>query len=331
MSNSPLIIITGAAGFIGSAIAWQLNQLGNSNLILVDHTASAAHSKNIAGLRYQEYLDKSDFLTALQSGKFDNVDVKAIFHLGACSSTMEMDQTYLRKNNFEYTKSLAEWACHQKHPVRFIYASSAATYGDGSLGYSDDHNLIPQLKPLNPYGNSKQMFDVWALENGYLDRIVGLKYFNVFGPNEYHKGEMRSMVLKAYEKITQTGGMELFKSHRPEYRDGEQVRDFIYIKDAVAMTIFFLNQKSANGIFNLGTGISHSWVEMANALFTSMHREPKIDFVPMPEIIRDKYQYHTCADITKLRAAGYASPISSLDASVKDYLSYLEKGNQVLS
>jgi len=331
LSNSPLIIITGAAGFIGSAIAWRLNQSGYRNLLLVDQIGSEATSKNLVGLFYTEFIDKVDFLSRVQAGKYDASNIAALFHLGACSSTMEMDEQFLSKNNFEYTQTLAEFCCNRKNPIRFIYASSAATYGDGSQGYSDSHENIRNLRPLNPYGYSKQNFDLWALENGYLEKIVGLKYFNVFGPNEYHKGDMRSMVLKAYEKIKQTDRMELFKSHRPEYQDGEQVRDFIYIKDAVEMTLFFLTYPNANGIYNIGTGIAHSWLSMANALFHAMQLPPKIDFVPMPETLRDKYQYHTCADISKLRRAGYSDPIRSLDASVLDYTLYLNANYKILS
>jgi len=327
----PTIIVTGAAGFIGSAIVWRLNQLGYRNLLLVDQVGSLAKSKNLHGLSFTKLIDKDDFLRQVLEGEYDNSDISAIFHLGACSSTLEMNEKFLDKNNFEYTRILAEFSCKRKNPIRFIYASSAATYGDGSQGYSDSHENIRNLRPLNPYGYSKQNFDLWALENGYLNQIVGLKYFNVFGPNEYHKGDMRSMVLKAYEKIKQTGHMELFKSHRPEYKDGEQVRDFIYIKDAVEMTLFFMTQKSANGIYNIGTGLAHSWLSMAEALFHSMKLPPQIDFVPMPEILKDKYQYHTCADISKLRSAGYSAPIQSLEASVLDYSLYLCADNKTLS
>ncbi len=325
--KGPLIIITGAAGFIGSALAWRLNQGGNSRLLLVDQLGGSSKWKNLVPLAYHDYIEKAEFLHGIQAGKFDDLDVEAILHMGACSSTTQMDASYLTKNNFEYTKVLASWCLGRPKPARFIYASSAATYGDGSQGYQDDHARLETLRPLNPYGFSKQMFDIWALKHGYLDRIVGLKFFNVYGPNEYHKGDMRSMVVKAFEQIRDTGHVRLFKSHRPDYRDGEQLRDFIYIKDAVDMALHFLNPKMPGGIFNLGTGLTRSWLDLAWALFRSTGKEPKVDFVPMPESLRDKYQYHTQADITKLRAAGYTKAMHTLETGIADFVPYMEKGN----
>ncbi len=326
LPKGPMTIITGAAGFIGSALAWRLNQSGNERLLLVDELGGDAKWKNLTPLSYQDYMEKTDFLHAVQTGKFDNWDIEAVLHMGACSSTTEMDMTYLAKNNFEYTKSLATWCLERVKPIRFIYASSAATYGDGTLGYRDDHTFLSSLRPLNPYGLSKHMFDLWAQKQGYLDRVVGLKFFNVYGPNEYHKADMRSMAVKAFEQIRDTGRVRLFKSHRTDYQDGQQLRDFIYIKDAVDMALHFLDPKTPGGIYNLGTGHARSWLDMAGALYQSLGKEPKIEFVPMPEIIRDKYQYYTRAEIAKLHAAGYSAPIRTLEEGIADFVPYLEKG-----
>ena len=325
-NKQPLIIITGAAGFIGSALAWRLNNSGNANLLLVDELDKSAKWRNLVPLSYRDIMDKTDFLAAVTSGKFDGTEIDALLHMGACSSTTETDVGYLARNNFEYSRILAEWCLNRSKPIRFIYASSAATYGDGKQGYRDDHALLPALRPLNPYGYSKHMFDLWNLRHGYLDRAVGLKFFNVFGPNEYHKQDMRSMVVKAFEQIKDTGRVRLFKSHRTDYRDGQQLRDFLYVKDAVDMTLFFLDPGRPGGIYNIGTGMTRSWVDLVSALFRTMGRDPKVDFIPMPESIRDKYQYHTKADLAKLRAIGYGAPILSLEAGLADFVPYLEDG-----
>lgn len=326
MAEEPLIIVTGAAGFIGSALAWRLNQAGRTNLLLVDELDRGDKWKNLAPLAFRDYADKDEFLEAVRGGKLDGGKIEAVFHLGACSSTTETDMGYLARNNFGYSKALAEWCLGRRDPVRFVYASSAATYGDGLQGYRDEHALLPSLRPLNPYGYSKHMFDLWSLRRGYLDRIVGLKYFNVFGPNEYHKGDMMSMAVKAFRQIREDGIVRLFKSHRPDYGDGMQLRDFLYVKDAVDMTLHFLDPKVPGGIYNLGTGRARSWLDLAGALFRALGREPKVEFVPMPEAIRGKYQYHTQADTSKLRAAGYAAPVRTLEEAVADFVPYLEAG-----
>jgi ADP-L-glycero-D-manno-heptose 6-epimerase len=253
--------------------------------------------------------------------------VEAVFHLGACSSTIETDASYLIKNNYEYTKILAQWATRPRRAgIHFIYASSAATYGDGSSGFSDDEAKLEELRPLNMYGYSKHLFDLWTRRTGLLKKIVGLKYFNVFGPNEYHKADMRSFVLKAFEQINATGKVCLFKSYKSEYADGEQVRDFLYVKDAVDMTFFFFDNPKITGLFNIGAGLARSWNDLVKAVFAALGKKPNIEYIDMPESIRNQYQYYTCADISKLRKASYKKQITPLDEAIKDYVqNYLQK------
>ncbi len=329
-----MIIVTGGAGFIGSAIVWRLNQLGKDDILIVDNLGTDEKWKNLVPLKYHDYMEKDEFLSLVTNQRLaarlrsDREPIEAIIHMGACSSTTEQDATYLIRNNFEYTRQLAIVAVNEG--ARFIYASSAATYGDGSKGFIDNENNIDSLRPLNMYGYSKQLFDQWALRRGLLDRIAGLKYFNVFGPNEYHKGEMRSVVLKAFEQIGATGKMQLFKSYKNEYKDGEQVRDFIYVKDAVEMTLFFLQNKSIGGLYNIGSGVANSWNRLAAAIFGAIGKPKNIEYVEMPETIRDKYQYHTCADISKIRRAGYSRPMMSIEDSVSDYVkNFLVNGRRL--
>jgi ADP-L-glycero-D-manno-heptose-6-epimerase len=322
-----MIIVTGGAGLIGSAVVWKLNQQGRDDIIIVDHLGSSEKWNNLAPLRFQDYIEKDKFLPLLD-GTLGTETVEGVFHLGACSSTTERNVTYLIENNFEYSKRLAHHAL--KVGARFVYASSAATYGDGTLGFSDDANLLHQLRPLNAYGYSKQLFDLWLQRNGLLDKVVGLKYFNVFGPNEHHKGEMRSLVLKAYLQIMESGRITLFRSHHPDYADGEQLRDFVYVKDAASMTVFFLDNIKTNGIFNIGTGKARSWNDLAKAIFAALELEPNITYIDMPEHIRSKYQYYTCADASKLLAAGYSAPCTQVVESVADYVrNYLMTGNHL--
>ncbi|MEJ5228179.1 ADP-glyceromanno-heptose 6-epimerase [Thermodesulfovibrio sp.] len=318
------LVVTGGAGFIGANVVKRLNELGEEAIIIVDNLGSSEKWKNLVDLRFEDYIHKNKFIDDIKSGLFKN-SVKAIIHLGARSSTTEKDVEFLMENNYEYTKTLAIWSIENN--ARFIYASSAATYGDGSLGFSDNHSLILSLRPLNAYGYSKQIFDCWALRNGLLDKVVGLKYFNVYGPREGHKGDMRSMVLKAYEQIKRDGKIRLFKSYNPNYRDGEQLRDFIYVKDAVDMTLFFLEHADKNGIFNVGTGIPRSWNDLANSVFSALGMKPNIEYIDMPEVLRGKYQYYTKADISKIKSAGYDAETISLEEAVRDYvINYLEKG-----
>jgi ADP-L-glycero-D-manno-heptose 6-epimerase len=318
-----MIIVTGGAGFIGSAIAAALNTRGIKDILIVDELGCDEKWKNLRNLCFTDYVEKDDFLEMVMSNSVPG-RVEALFHMGACSSTTETNASYLVKNNYEYTKLLAQWAVDCQ--VRLIYASSAATYGDGSLGFSDDETKIRALQPLNMYGYSKQIFDLWARKTGLLAKAAGLKYFNVYGPNEYHKAEMRSFVLKAFEQITATGKVRLFKSHNPEYADGQYVRDFLYIKDAVDMTLFFLDNPRLAGLFNIGTGTARSWNDLAAAVFDAMGRKPNIEYVEMPESIRPQYQYYTEANIAKLRRAGYDKKTTPLEDAVTDYVqNYLQK------
>ena len=318
-----MIIVTGGAGFIGSALIAALNKRQIADILVVDQLASDEKWKNLRNLSFADYVEKDDFLEMVVENKL-SPPVEAVFHLGACTSTTETNASYLIKNNYEYTKLLAQWATDAD--IRFIYASSAATYGDGSASFSDDEGQIDKLRPLNMYGYSKQLFDLWARRTNLLKKIAGLKYFNVFGPNEYHKGDMRSFVLKAFEQINAKDKVGLFKSYKPEYADGEQKRDFIYVKDAADMTLFFLDNPQLTGLFNIGTGKPRTWNDLVNAVFAAMDKPPKIEYIEMPDSICNQYQYYTCADITKLRKAGYNKKTTSLEDAIKDYAqNYLQK------
>lgn len=317
MWENQRILVTGGAGFIGSALVHELNRRGCEDIVISDLLETSEKWRNLTPLRFADYLEADDLLRRLQNhslGKFD-----AIYHLGACSATTEQDASYLVRNNFEYTKELAAYAL--AHDVRFVYASSAATYGDGSAGMNDTEDAIERYRPLNMYGYSKHLFDLYAKRQGWLNRIVGLKYFNVFGPNEDHKGDMRSLVHKSFAQVLETGAIRLFKSYRPDFADGEQKRDFLYVKDAVAMTLHLgAHPATANGLFNLGCGEAHSWNELATAVFTALQRETQIDYIEMPEVLKGKYQYYTKACIGKLRATGYKAPMTPLAEAVKDYV-----------
>ena len=312
---SKAVVVTGGAGFIGRNAIAELNRRGFENILLVDDLGTDDKWKNLRGLVYEDILTPARFLSLVERDMLDNVE--AVIHLGACSATTEKDADFLLRNNYHYTRSLCEWSL--AHDVRFIYASSAATYGEGAQGYSDADAATPTLRPLNMYGYSKHMFDLWALRHGLFDRIVGLKYFNVFGPYEDHKGEMRSVVSKSYYQVRDNGEVHLFKSYRPEYKNGEQMRDFIYVKDAVDVTLWFLANR-AGGLFNCGTGVARTWKDLAGSVFTAMDKPEKISFIDMPEALKGKYQYFTQAEMTKLRGVGYARPFTSLEAGVDDYI-----------
>ena len=321
------VLVTGGAGFIGSALVWELNRRGCKDVVIADFAAPSERQDNLRGLHFTDYLDPYAALSAIGSGKSGKFDFN--FHLGACSSTLETDENYLRRNNFEYSRDLAALAL--EHGERFVYASSAATYGDGSAGMNDNNlELLERLRPLNPYARSKQEMDLYAWRQGWLDRMVALKYFNVFGPNEGYKGEMRSVVCKSFAHVKETGVMRLFKSYRPEYRDGDQKRDFLYVKDAVAMTLHLAANRSAMGIYNIGSGEARTWNELANALFGALGQKPNIEYIEMPEAIREKYQYFTQANIQKLRESGYSAPITPMADAVRDYVTnYLVPGDSL--
>jgi len=315
-------IVTGGAGFIGSNLVKALNDRGHHDITVVDHIDRIEKNRNLRDLRYSEYHDKNEFRALLKADRLSRVD--GVFHLGACSSTTEPDEAYLLDNNYQYSRELCEWS--MRTGTRFIYASSAATYGDGSRGYSDEDAVTPTLEPLNAYGYSKQMFDLWALKAEALNHIAGLKYFNVYGPYEDHKGDMRSLVNKSYGQVQSSGKIALFKSYRSDYRDGEQLRDFIHVSDAVSVTLFFLDHPEISGLFNCGTGTARTWIDLANAVFDAMERPRNITFIDMPENIREKYQYHTCSDAAKLRRAGYTEQFTSIEEGVRSYVrDYLQR------
>lgn len=318
------ILVTGGAGFIGSALVWELNRRGAEQIVVSDQLGSTTKWLHLRSLKFEDYLEADELLDSLRSGDLGQFDL--VLHMGACSSTTEQDAAYLIRNNYEFTKDLAYWALHTG--PRFVYASSAATYGDGSGGMRDDDDLesLHALRPLNMYGYSKHLFDLYAARSDWLSEITGLKYFNVFGPNEDHKGDMRSVAVKSYEQIRDTGTARLFRSYSSDYADGEQVRDFLYVKDAVDMTLHLATSRAV-GLFNVGSGTASTWNSLARAVFAALGKEPRIEYVDMPAEIRDRYQYFTQADISKLRDAGYDAPVADLDAAVADYVqNYLVPG-----
>ncbi|MBM4157602.1 MAG: ADP-glyceromanno-heptose 6-epimerase [Ignavibacteria bacterium] len=324
-----MIIVTGGAGFIGSAIVWKLNQLGKEKIIIVDEFEKNEKYKNLIQLKYLDFIDKKEFLVKIDKGFLVKNPVKYIYHMGACSSTTETDVSYLHINNYEYTRTLCINSV--ANGIRFIYASSAATYGNGKKGYQDDERKLDKLFPLNAYGYSKYQFDLWAWKNRFLDKIAGLKYFNVYGPNEYHKGDMLSVVNKAFNQIKETGKARLFRSYSSDYGDGEQKRDFIYIKDAVEMTIFFHENKKVNGIFNVGTGTANTFNSFIKPIFKALNLPEQIEYFEMPDYLKGKYQDYTRADTTKLRNAGYKSNITPIEDAVTDYVTnYLNTDNPYL-
>lgn len=316
-----MIVVTGAAGFIGSCLVSRLNQEGETDLILVDEFSHENKNANLEGKQYSERIDRDVF-----AGWFREHarQVKVVFHIGARTDTTEFNKEIFDRLNVEYSKMI--WDICVEHQLPLVYASSAATYGLGEFGYKDDHAIVNQLKPLNPYGESKNEFDKWVLEQERTPpHWYGLKFFNVYGPNEYHKARMASVIFHAFNQISATGGMKLFRSHKPEYKDGEQLRDFIYVKDLVDVILFLYKKHPASGIYNLGTGKARTFLDLARSTFRAMGKEENISFVDTPADIRDKYQYFTEADMSKLIAAGYDKPFTSLEDGVTDYVQHYLK------
>lgn len=312
-----MFVITGGAGFIGSAFVWKLNQLGIDDILVVDQPLTQTLASNLYPLRYTDYVDSHTFLRLVETNKL-STKVQGVFHLGACSSTMETSKSYLYQNNYLYSKRLAQWCLDRK--VRYIYASSAATYGNGRYGYCDRDEISRKLVPMNLYGWSKQWMDLWALKTGAAKQTVGIKFFNVFGPNEYHKDVMRSVVCKAYHQILETGKLKLFKSYHPRFNHGEQRRDFVYVKDCVDVLWWFYENQHVGGVFNLGTGKSRTWNDLGNAVFAALQRPANIEYIEMPAHLQKQYQYYTQAEMAKLRSVGCEHEFHSLESAVHDYV-----------
>ncbi|TLU99356.1 ADP-glyceromanno-heptose 6-epimerase [Dyadobacter luticola] len=311
-----MIIVTGAAGFIGSGLISRLNADGFKNIIAVDDFSKIEKAENLEGKTIKEKVERSELFDWIDA---NSRDIEFIFHIGARTDTTEFDKEIFDELNVNYSKSI--WQKCVAYQVPLVYASSAATYGLGENGYDDDETTLSQLKPLNPYGDSKNEFDIWALEQEEKPFFwVGLKFFNVYGPNEYHKGRMASVIFHAYNQIKATEKMKLFRSHNPEYKDGEQMRDFIYVKDLIDVCIFFMHHRKNSGIYNLGTGEARTFKDLVISTFNAMDKTPDISYIDTPADIRDKYQYFTEANMSKIRSIGYDKPFTSLEAGVKDYV-----------
>lgn len=317
-----MLVVTGGTGFIGSALVWALNERGRDDILIVDTLGSEGKWKNLRGRRFVDIVSPEDFAQRLTTDHYKGV-VTGILHMGAITDTSETDADALFALNTRYTRSLALWAMDNN--VRFVYASSASVYGDGALGFSDQNALTPSLLPLNPYAFSKWLFDAEAIRSEWTDEIAGLRFFNVFGPNEYHKGRMASVVWHATNQVRDTGKMQLFQSHKEGYADGEQRRDFVYIKDVCEVVLWFLDHPKANGVYNVGAGQARSFNDLASAIFAALGKPPDITYVPTPEIIRAGYQYFTEADLGGLRDIGYDKSFTSLEDAVRDYVTgYLQ-------
>lgn len=316
-----MIVVTGAAGFIASNLIEGLNKAGFTAIIAVDIFNNPEKNKNLEGLTIQEWVDRRQFETWLDT---HYTHVEFIFHLGARTDTAEFDRQLLSQLNTEYSKMV--WKKCIAYQIPLVYASSAATYGNGEMGYDDNEALIPQLVPLNPYGDSKNEFDIWALEQTEQPFFwAGLKFFNVYGPKEFHKGRMASVVFHAFQQIRKTGEMRLFRSHNPHYKDGEQMRDFVYVADVVKVCLFLLHNRTHSGIYNLGSGKARTFLDLTKAVFQHMEIPEKIDFMDTPADIRDKYQYFTQANMSKLKSIGYTEEFTSLEQGIRDYVAYLVK------
>lgn len=311
-----MIIVTGAAGFIASCLVSKLNQEGFKDIVLVDDFSNEEKNKNFKGKTYSKKVDRANFIDWLKENEHF---VQFIFHIGARTDTTEFDKTIFDKLNFNYTKDI--WNVCVENGIPLVYASSAATYGLGEYGYDDNHEVVEKLKPLNPYGDSKNDFDKWALKQEKQPYFwAGLKFFNVYGPNEFHKGRMASVIFHAFNQINETGAMKLFASHNPDYKDGEQLRDFVYVKDVVEVCMFLLNHRKDSGLYNLGSGTARTFLDLVKNTFKALGKEPNIGFIPTPEDIRDKYQYFTEANMNKLKSIGYNKPFHTLEEGVEDYV-----------
>jgi len=311
-----MIVVTGAAGFISSCLVAELNAKGFKDIIVVDDFSRTDKNQNLVGKELIAKVPRMDFFKWANDFKSE---IDFIFHLGARTDTTEFDKSIFDELNVAYSKSM--WHLCVENNIPLVYASSAATYGMGENGYDDNHDIIKKLKPLNPYGESKNDFDKWVLKQDKTPPFwVGLKFFNVYGPNEFHKGRMASVIFHSFNQINKTGGMKLFASHNPKFKDGEQLRDFVYVKDVVSVCLFLMEQKAENGLYNLGTGTARTFVDLTKATFKAMEKEAKISFIPTPEDIRDKYQYFTEANMSKLLKNGYSTPFYSLEDGVEDYV-----------
>ncbi|MBN1158138.1 MAG: ADP-glyceromanno-heptose 6-epimerase [Bacteroidales bacterium] len=311
-----MIVVTGAAGFIGSCMVNKLNNKGYRDIIVVDDFSRRDKNRNLEHKVLRDRIHRERFMGWLEE---HHVDIEYVIHLGARTDTTESDREVFRVLNLDYSKGV--WEACSRHSIPLIYASSAATYGDGSLGYDDSHDLVEHLQPLNPYGESKNDFDKWVLKQKETPPFwAGIRFFNVYGPNEYHKGRMASVIIHAFRQIRETGRVRLFRSHRREYRDGEQLRDFIYVKDVVDVIYYLMKQGLQPGIFNLGTGRARTFLDLAHAVFRAMDIAPHIGFIDTPEDIREKYQYFTEARMEKLRCAGYELPFYTLEEGVSEYV-----------
>lgn len=312
-----MYIVTGGAGFIGSAMIWRLNEAGIDDILVVDNLASSEKWRNLVNRRYKDYIHRDAFKRLIEDGHAPR-EVKAVFHLGACSSTTERNADFLMENNFHYTQMISRYALAQG--ARLINASSAATYGDGSHGFSDDILTTLALRPLNMYGYSKQMFDLWAYRENLLGNMANVKFFNVYGPNEYHKEEMKSVACKAFTELEETGSLRLFKSDRPEYADGGQMRDFVYVKDCVNVLYWLLEHPEANGVLNIGSGKARTWNDLANAVYAAMGKVPDINYIEMPAELKGRYQYFTEADMSWLERLHCDVEFHSLEDGVSEYI-----------
>jgi ADP-L-glycero-D-manno-heptose 6-epimerase len=311
-----MIVVTGAEGFIGSCLVRKLNDSGYKDIVLVDDFSEGARALNLQHCQYKIKINRADLNTWLLSNANQ---VQCVFHIGARTDTTEKDEAIFKELNLDY--SIALWNICTQNGIPFIYASSAATYGNGAFGYDDNQQELDKLQPMNPYGRSKNDFDKWAIAQDTQPFFwAGLKFFNVYGPNEYHKGRMASVIFHAFHQIKESGRVKLFKSHRPDYKDGEQQRDFIYVKDLVDVCVWLMENKPQSGIYNLGTGKARSWNELVSAIFAAMNLPVQIDYIDIPEDIRETYQYFTQANMDKLRAIGYNKPFTSIEHAVKDYV-----------